>query len=597
MLKRFFLNSLSAFVGAWVALMLAIVCCFLFFFAIVGKMAQFTGSPNVEQVKKGSILKLSLDGEIVETDNPTEPDITQLVRGEFDMPQTLDVIVQGLKEGAENKNISALYIECGALAASPATLNAVRHAVLDFKKSGKKVYAYGDALTMGAYFVASAADRVYLNPSGMLQMNGLGSMSMYLKGLMDKLGIQFQVVKVGTYKSAVEPYIMENMSEPARAQLDTLFTNMWGYIKDQISASRKGVTPALIDSLVSQKSITFAPTTLAVQSGLVDSLIYGREINSRLALLCDRDPDELNFVSPQTLCGGSAWETNYRGKNQIAILYACGEIIDGTGKGIDFEKLVPIIVKLADDENVKGMVLRVNSPGGSAFGSDQIGEALDYFQKKGKPLAVSMGDYAASGGYWISCGANRIFADPLTITGSIGIFGLIPNVSGLTEKIGVNPQLVATNPGAQFPNMLKPLDEHQLAVMQAYVDRGYEQFTERVAKGRKMKLDKVLAIAEGRVWDAFKAKQLGLVDTLAYLDDAIEWTARQCKIDGNYDLSVYPEVEPNFWSLIRQQSGQMKEMAAKIAAPDVNQVMIEYARSLIRREKVQARMPMVKVTL
>lgn len=597
MLKRFFLNTLSSFVGTWIAIILSGLCVVVFFFAIVGKMSLSEG--KTEQITKGSILKLQLDGEIVETDNPGQPDLTQLVRGDLEMPQTLDCIVNALRDGAENKNIEALYIECGALVASPATLDAIRHAVVEFKKSGKKVYAYGDAMTTGSYFIASVADRVYLNPSGMLEMNGMNSVSLYMKELFDKFGIEFQVVKVGTFKSAVEPYIMNEMSGPARAQLDTLYTNMWGYIREQIASSRKdkGVTPALIDTLINQRSISFASTKTAMEAGLVDSLIYGREINSRLALLVGKEADELNFVSPQTLCGEAVWESDYNSDKQIAVLYACGEIIDGSKEGIDYQTLVPIIVKLADDENVKGLVLRVNSPGGSAFGSDQIGEALDYFQKKGKPLAVSMGDYAASGGYWISCGANRIFADPLTITGSIGIFGLIPNVSGLTQKIGVNPQFVGTNPQAMFPTMLKPMDERQVAVLQQYVDRGYKDFTTRVAKGRKMKIEKVLQIAEGRVWDAFKAKEIGLVDQLGYLQDAITWTAKQCKIDGDYDLSLYPEPMPNFWSLLQRSNGRMQSMALKIVKPSLEEITIEYVRGVLTRNKVQARMPMISVTL
>ena len=230
---------------------------------------------------------------------------------------------------------------------------------------GKKIYAYGDALFTGSYFVASEADRIYLNPAGELSMRGLGSTSLYFKNLLDKLGVTFQVVKVGSFKSAVEPYIMDEMSQPARAQLDTMFNNMWGFIREKISESRKGVTPALIDSLVSLRNITFAPASLAVESGLVDSLLYGREINDRLAQLVGVEKEKLNKVSPSILLGQTPWASSYTSKNQVAVLYACGDIADGNDKQINFEKLVPVIVRLAENENVKGMVLRVNSPGGA----------------------------------------------------------------------------------------------------------------------------------------------------------------------------------------------------------------------------------------
>lgn len=557
----------------------------------IGLVGRFAESSSFAGVKHGSVLKISLDGEIEETDKPGEPDYTSLIQGTIDRPQALDVIVQSIREGAANKDISALYIECGEVAASPATLNAIRQAVLEFKKEGggKKVYAYGDNISMGAYYVASAADRIYLNPGGHLSINGLSSTSLYMKGLFDKLGIDFQVVKVGTFKSAVEPYIMDTMSEPARAQLDTLFGGMWSFMRKEIASTRKKVTPAMIDSLVSVRNITFSPATVAMETGLVDSLIYGREIDSRFAPLCGKEPDDINYVSPSQLMSLNSWVESHSSKNQIAVLYACGEIVDGSPSGINYETLVPEIVKLAEDDNVKGMVLRVNSPGGSAFGSEQIGEALDYFQKQGKPLAVSMGDYAASGGYWISACADRIFADPLTVTGSIGIFGLIPNVSGLSAKLGISPQTVSTNPAANFPTLLTPMDERQLGVMQKYVEHGYEQFTTRVARGRKMKLERVLTIAEGRVWGAVKAKEIGLVDQLGGLDEAVKWTAAKAKIADKYNLTVYPQYEPSLWDMVMQSNTQMKEVIDNASA-DPQKAMVELARRILSRQRIQARM-------
>lgn len=593
MLKKFFMNALSSFVGAWVAILLLGAVVTMVVLGIAGSMV--TGSETVS-VKSRSVLELKLEGAIMERETADAPNPMQLMQGDFEQPQSLDAIVEALRIAAENKNIAALYLNCGAVSASPATLNAIREALLEFKKSGKKIYAYGDALFTGSYFVASVADRIYLNPAGELSMRGLGSTSLYFKNLLDKLGVTFQVVKVGSFKSAVEPYIMEEMSQPARAQLDTMFNNMWGFIREKISESRKGVTPALIDSLVSLRNITFAPASLAVESGLVDSLLYGREISDRLAQLVGVEKEKLNKVSPSILLGQTPWASSYTSKNQVAVLYACGDIADGNDKQINFEKLVPVIVRLAENENVKGMVLRVNSPGGSVFGSDQIGEALDYFMKKGKPLAVSMGDYAASGGYWISCCADKIFADPMTVTGSIGIYGLIPEFAGTLSKIGVSPQTVSTNPSADFPSGMKPMDERQLGVMQQYVDRGYDKFVSRVAKVRKMSKERVKAIAEGRVWDGIMARRIGLVDSLGGLDKAVDWTAGKAGISDRYEVAAYPQVEPNFWTIVAKQGGFGTSLISSGLKDNFEVLAEAYVRRILARERLQARMPEISVT-
>ncbi len=593
MLKKFFLNTLSSFVGAWIALILFGVVGVI---VAVGLVVGMHGTEEVASVKKHSILTLELSGSIVESETPTSFNYTSLMSGGIEKPQTLNVIVEGLKEGADNKNIDALYIKCGAALASPATFNAIREAVKEFKKTGKKVYAYGDVYTLGTYYVASVSDKIFLNPYGEIAIQGLGSTSMYLKGLFDKLGVEFQVVKVGTFKSAVEPYISTQMSEPARAQLDTLFSTMWDFMKDGICDNRKKLSGSEIDSLVNN-GLMFSTADFAAESGFVDEVVYERVMDERLAKLIDVDKKKLNFVSPSTLIGQLPWTDAYSSKNNIAVLYATGEIVDGASTGINYQKLVPIITQLADDDKIKGLVLRVNSPGGSAFGSDQIGEALDYFQSKKKPLAVSMGDYAASGGYWISCGADRIFADPLTITGSIGIFGLIPNVKGLSDKLGINPQSVSTNPAADFPTLFTPMDEKQLSIMQKYVETGYDRFIKRVATGRKMTEAKVRQIAEGRVWNAMKAKEIGLVDELGSLKDAIEWTAKKADIYSKYDVSVYPVYEPSFWDVISMGDIEAVRMMKAVSDGDFDEAGMHIARKILSRSRILARMPEFEVTL
>lgn len=378
MLKKFFLNTLSSFVGAWLALVLVVVSSMILLFGMIGSgIASEMG--DAEQLKSKSILTIDLSGAISERESATAPDLTSLVQGDLSKPQNLNVIVEALAEAARNRDITAVYLKCGALEASPAACYTIRQAVLKYKESKKPVYAYADTYTMGTYLIASAADRVYMNSQGMMEMQGMSSTVLYYKDLLDKLGVEFQVVKVGTFKSAVEPYIMNSMSDPARAQMDTLLGNMWGVIKKNISETRKGVTPQEIDSLVSKAYITFAPAKTSVEAGLVDSLVYERTINAKFATLTGQDVDDVNFVSPGTLVKQVPWSTAYGSKNRIAVLYAVGEINDVSQDGINYHNLVPIITELADDDNVKGMVLRVNSPGGSAFGSDQIGEALDYF--------------------------------------------------------------------------------------------------------------------------------------------------------------------------------------------------------------------------
>ena len=593
MLKKFFLNTLSSFVGAWIALVLFGVVGVI---VAVGLVVGMHGTDEVASVKKHSILTLELSGSIVESETPSSINYTALMSGGIEKPQTLNVIVEGLKEGADNKNIDALYIKCGAALASPATFNAIREAVKEFKKTGKKVYAYGDVYTLGTYYVASVSDKIFLNPYGEIAIQGLGSTSMYLKGLFDKLGVEFQVVKVGTFKSAVEPYISTQMSEPARAQLDTLFSTMWDFMKDGICDNRKKLSGSEIDSLVNN-GLMFSTADFAAESGFVDEVVYERVMDERLAKLIDVDKKKLNFVSPSTLIGQLPWTDAYSSKNNIAVLYATGEIVDGASTGINYQKLVPIITQLADDDKIKGLVLRVNSPGGSAFGSDQIGEALDYFQSKKKPLAVSMGDYAASGGYWISCGADRIFADPLTITGSIGIFGLIPNVKGLSDKLGINPQSVSTNPAADFPTLFTPMDEKQLSIMQKYVETGYDRFIKRVATGRKMTEAKVRQIAEGRVWNAMKAKEIGLVDELGSLKDAIEWTAKKADIYSKYDVSVYPVYEPSFWDVISMGDIEAVRMMKAVSDGDFDEAGMHIAMKILSRSRILARMPEFEVTM
>lgn len=589
MLKKFFWNLLSSFVGAWIAILGFGV---LLFFVIVGLVARvgISSASDAERLEKHSILKISLSGPIEERESKMEMNYFTLMRGEVEKGQSLNTIVKALEEAKENKNVDAVYLDCDGVAAGFATLDVLRKALLDFKSSGKKIYSYADSYSTGDYYVASCADSIFMNQEGSVAVQGISSSIPYMKGLFDKLGVNFQVFKVGTFKSAVEPYIMEEMSQPARAQLDTLYGNIWGHLKKEIADSRQ-IEVGDIDRMVNVDFIMFAPAEASVKNKLVDKIIPGREMKAALARLVDKDPEKVNFVSPELLMSQTDWGTSYSAKNQIAVLYATGEISENTKNGINCFDLVPEIVKLADDENVKGLVLRVNSPGGSVFGSAEIAEALQYFKSKKKPFSVSMGDYAASGGYWISADAERIFADPLTITGSIGIFGLIPEVSGLAGKLGVNMQTVSTDPKAAFPTMFNPMTEEQRAVMQRYIERGYDRFVKRVAKGRRMSESRVRVIAEGRVWDGMKAKEIGLVDELGGLKDAIVWTAKRAKLGDNYDVALYPQTSPSFWDMLpTAASASVGEAVADAMNPGMNPKVAAHAVEILNRKPVQARM-------
>lgn len=596
MLKKFFLNALSSFIGAWIAIVLAGVAIVIVVFGLLARLG--TAQMGQMQVTKDSVLVINLQGEIEERAMPVDFDYTFL-SGNIEKKQSLLELVSAIEAAAENKNIKAIYIKCNALVASPASLNAIRNALLQFKDSGKDIIAYGDMLAMGDYYISSVADEIYLNPGGNVGLKGLGGITPFFKGLFDKLGVEFQVVKVGTYKSAVEPYIMEQMSEPARAQLDTLYGNMWNIILDGITEQRKGsLTKARIDTLINEDFIFLKQAKFALDAGLVDGICYERSMDSIIAAKIEKKVEDLNFVGPALLYSQEDFISGVNSRNQIAVLYASGEIVDGGGdNAIDFQKFVPVITALAENENVKGMVLRVNSPGGSVFGSEQIGEALDYFQSKGKPLAVSMGDYAASGGYWISCGADRIFADPLTITGSIGIFGLIPNVDGLLKKIGVNAELVSTNPQASFPSLFKPLNERQMAGMQKMVEEGYDMFVSRVAEGRHLSQEKVRKIGEGRVWDAVTAMKIGLVDQLGSVQDAIDWVAEKLEME-NYNVGRYPNYEANVWDFLPDLMNMQQKMKIKsMLDPEMSPVMVERVVRILNRKPVQALMPEMVVRL
>lgn len=556
LLKRFFISMLGSLAAIWISAILLILLGMTF---AIGSIISFAGKETAE-VKENSILRLDLSGVI--TEQQQKPDLATLLRQE-PMPQTLGNIVDAIAAAKDDKNIEGLYIRCNGAAAGLASFEAIRNAVADFRASGKWTVAYADGYTQGDYYVASAAEEVYLNPVGEVAFQGLATGIPFMKGLLDKVGVEMQVVKVGTFKSAVEPFILDHMSEANRLQTHVYLDNMWGKMTEAIASSRKIDQAALNTYADSLATVTDAVNLVDMK--MVDGLKYVDEMRDYLKGLCNVDKDDdLNIVSVGEYMQTSPEVPNTKSsKNKIAVYYASGDITVSDDEGIASDRVVPDILDLAEDDDIQALVLRVNSGGGSAYASEQIWHALEVFKSKGKKFYVSMGDYAASGGYYISSGADKIFAQPLTLTGSIGIFGMIPCFNGLlTDKLGVNIDYVTTNANGAQPNSFHPMTPFVREKMQKMVERGYELFTSRCAEGRHLTQDSIKAIAEGRVWDGVTAHKIGLVDELGSLQDAVAALAKQMEYK-KYEVVTYPNAKTDFWEMLSAFNSQMRVKALK----------------------------------
>ena len=586
-MKKFFIAFLGTMAGIWVSLFL-ITIGVVIVVAIAGASAM-TGDSKSAKISSHSYLEINLEGEI--TERPGELDPIAIIQGERTATIGLNEIVGAIDAAATDSKIDGIAIECGGSLAGLAQRQAIREALLRFKKAApeKWIYAYGDTYTQGDYYVASVADSIFVNPCGMIYLSGLSSTGLYFKGLLDKLGVEMQVVKVGTYKSAVEPFILTGPSQPAREQLSQLLGDMWSEISAEVAEARK-VNVDSVNTWAASATYSFAPETY-VERGLADRLMYRHQFDDLLAKATRQDSaSDLNPVGIRRYC--STCDINRHGNGRdatIGVLYAVGDITDNAGDGIVAAKLVPQILDLAEEDDIDGLVMVVNSGGGSAFASEQIWEALEQWKSiTGKPLYVSMSDYAASGGYYISCGADRIYAQPTTLTGSIGIFGLIPNMQGLlSDKLGITTSTVSTVEGGQFPTGLAPMTPSQRQAMQAYVDRGYELFTSRCAAGRHMSQDSIKAIAEGRVWSGQRALELGLVDEIGGLDKAIAGMASKLGAKS-WTVETYPA--PKKWyEELMELSEDFKTSLVSRELDDMAP-LYDAARSLRSLSPVQTRM-------
>jgi len=598
MIKRFFISMLGSMAAIWLSAGLLVL---LFIFMIVGAVASTSkGNSAPVEVKRGSVLVLTLDRTIDE--RPVAPKFADIINGSDNMSAGLNEIVGAIWRAAADDRIKGLVLDCEGSLAGMATRQAIAEAIVGFKASGKWVVSYADSYTQGDYYIASAADSLWVNPQGMVDVHGLGATVMFYTGLLEKLGVEMQVLRVGTFKSAVEPYMLKEMSPASRQQMEEYVDAMWSVLRKGI-ASNRNVAEAVVDEWADSLLMTVGQQAL-VERGVVDALKYRHEAESAIAALCgEEDIDDVNSVSVTEYCSAinvldPSWIEGVKrsSSHEIAVLYAVGEIVDRGSGGIVGEDMVDEILDLADDDDVAGLVLRVNSPGGSAFASEQIWEAIEQFKSRtGKPVFVSMGDYAASGGYYISCGADRIYAQPTTLTGSIGIFGMVPCIKGfLNDKLGITTSVVASGANGAFPSVSEPMTPAQRAKMQAYVARGYETFVGRCAAGRNLSVDSVKSIAEGRVWAGTAARQLGLVDELGSLTDAVNGMVEYLELDS-YDVVEYPRVDLKWWEELMTLELAVQERSARSLLGDE---MFELYRSVDRirdMEQIQCRMEPVVV--
>lgn len=578
-MKEFFKSLLASILGCSIVLGI----CFLIFFIVLAAMS----AKESYALKDNTVLTLKLEGilsERIEEENP----LLAMLNQNSEPQIGLDDIISSIKKAKENDKIKGIYINAGAFSASSASLKEMRDQLVDFKESGKFIVAYSDVYTQGCYYLSSVADKLIMNPEGHLDLHGLSASPMFYKGLLDKIGIEMQIFKVGTFKSAVEPFMLDKMSDANREQVSSYIGDMWLTITSEISASRNISVEKL--NVITDSLALFKKSEVCVQDGLVDTLMYETGVREYLKTLLtgvEKAKDvRLASVKDMTTV---PFENKSKSKDIIAILYAEGSITDGSGTdGITSKRFVKELEKLKDNDKVKAVVFRVNSPGGSAYASEQIWKAVTDLKEK-KPVVVSMGDYAASGGYYISCNASKIIAQPNTLTGSIGIFGMFPNVEGLTKKVGLTFDNVKTNKLADFGDLTRPMRDDEKAILQNYIERGYDLFLTRCSDGRGIDKNSLDSIAQGRVWTGNQALKIGLVDELGGIDKAIEEAAKLANLE-DYSLNSFPKKRDFFESFLSDQKEELTTRAMKEYLGSDYQ-LFKTIKEIKEQDFIQARMP------
>lgn len=582
-MKQFFKMMFASALGLFVAIGLLIVIAFSL---LAGIAAGLNMTPTYTPTAN-AVLKIPLRG--ILSENSSANPFSQLL-GDGEETLSLKEVLSAIRLAKTEEQVKGIYLEAGMLSAGSASLKAIRETLADFRASGKFVIAYADNYTQGAYYLCSVADRVLLNPQGILQLSGLASQTMFYKGLLEKVGVEMQVFKVGTYKGAVEPFMRDRLSDANREQITAYLSSVWGILTEEIAESRD--IPVTAVNRFADEGQFFAAPAIAVERGLIDSLAYRSDVEQLVRERAGQPAGKLTCVTPSQI---NTLEVPAADKSaQIAILYAEGEIVPyaptapyDTQKRIT-EKLGDELAKQKDNEQVKAVVLRVNSPGGSAFVSDQIWKQVTELKKK-KPVVVSMGDVAASGGYYISCAADRIIAEPNTLTGSIGIFGLFPNAAGLFDKLALTTDVVKTNRFAALGDVSRPMTEEEKALIQSYIERGYDTFLSRCAEGRGKSKEAIDAVGQGRVWTGEQAVEKGLVDELGGIDLAIREAARLAAVEDYSLLHVSDEKDFLSSFLEKQLGGIRTELARQLLGEDYG--YFENLRQARTLRGIQARLP------
>jgi protease-4 len=580
---KFMFASMLGFLLTWVIV-------FVVFIGIIVSALSF-GKDKKVTIEPNSILEITLNTPIQERAGSNPFENFDFGNMKSNQALGLDQILKSIKEAENDVNIQGIFLNLSDVQCAPATLEAIRNGLIDFKKSKKFVISYSENYSQKAYYLATVANKIYLNKEGSIDLKGLSLQVMFYKGLLEKLDVEPQIIRHGKFKAAVEPFILDKMSEANREQLMTYLSSTWNHIVKGISEARK------IDISIIQKAaddLTLQNPEENITLKFIDGLVYKDELLTELKKLVKVSTDkDLSLVSLSTYSKvAKSKAESVRTKDKIAVIYATGEIVDGEGndKSIGGESLSKEIRAARLDDNIKAVVLRVNSPGGSALASEVIWREVSLTKAK-KPVVISMGDYAASGGYYIACAASAIVAEPTTLTGSIGVFGFIPSIKNLlNKKLGITIDVVKTNAHADYMNIYRPLDTYEYATIQKSIERIYATFIKRVGDGRKMDVARVDSMGQGRIWSGLDAKRLGLVDEIGGLQLAIDIAAKKANV-SKYRV-VYRPIQKEFFQQLLESS---KTAESSIIERELGEsyMFVDYIRSLKNMKGVQARVPFV----
>lgn len=585
-MKQFFKFMLASFVGTVLTIVITLI-------VVVGMISSIIAMSEQQQVKvkPHSVLQINWKTPITDRSSENPFDGFDFASMKSNKPAGLNDILNNIEKATNDSNIEGIFLDMETIPAGMAMTEEIRNKLIEFKEAGKFIISYGNSYDQKAYYFASVADEIYMNPKGMVLFKGMNSQLFFFKNLLEKLDIEIQVMRGpnNKYKSAVEPLLYDKMSEANREQYQELLNSIWGKILETLHDSR-GISIADLNKIADNLEITSADK--ALELNFVDGLLFRDQLIDKLKEKTGKDlDDKLAVVGFGKYTNVKPAKTNIS-KNKIAVVYAIGSIGQGEGssESIGSAKISKAIRKARTDKNVKAIVMRVNSPGGDALASDVIRREVE-LAKEAKPFIISMGDVAASGGYWISTNADYIFAQPTTITGSIGVFGIIPNFQGLmTNKLGITFDNVATNKNSNFIDVMAPMSEFQEAKINAQIVTIYDDFIKLVSETRGLEAEFVDDIARGRVWTGTDALKLGLVDKLGGLEDAINYAAEQAELDDDYRIRNYPEQKEFIEQLMLELTGEAK---IRIMGDDLKEFKTYYnqIQSLQQMKGVQARLP------